>query len=140
MGPDIIRQTAELVVRIRDRIRTTKSRQKSYADQRHRDLEVAVRDHIFVRVAPMKGVMIFGKKGKLSPRPIGPFEILKRVGTLAQRVALPSNLVRFHNVFYVSMLRNYMLNPSHVLNYEPLQLTPNLSFEERPTQIWDIQE
>ncbi|XP_073035230.1 uncharacterized protein [Primulina eburnea] len=140
MKRDILRQTADLVAKIRDRMRTAQSRQKSYADQRRRDLEFAVGDHVFVKVAPMKGVMRFGKKGKLSPRFIGPFEILERVGTLAYRVALPPSLSGVHNVFHVSMLRKYMSNPSHVLNYEPLQLTPHLSFEERPTQILDRQE
>ncbi|XP_073313440.1 uncharacterized protein [Primulina huaijiensis] len=88
----------------------------------------------------MKGVMRFGKKGKLSPKFIGPFKILERVGTIAYRVALPPNLAGVHNVFHVSMLRKYMLNPSHVLNYEQLQLTPNLSFEKRPTRILERQE
>ncbi|XP_073041943.1 uncharacterized protein [Primulina eburnea] len=88
----------------------------------------------------MKGVMRFGKKGKLSPRFITPFEILERVGTLAYIVQLPPNLAGVHNMFHVSMLRKYMSNPLHVLNYEPLQLTPHLSFEEKPTQILDRQE
>ncbi|XP_073018047.1 uncharacterized protein [Primulina eburnea] len=104
------------------------------------DLEFAVRDHVFVKVATMKGVMRFGQKGKISPRFIGPFEILKRVGTLAYRVALPSNFVGVHNVFHVSMLQKYMSNSSHVLNYEALQLALHLSFEERPTRILDMQE
>ncbi|XP_073061943.1 uncharacterized protein [Primulina eburnea] len=118
-------------------MRTAQSCQESYADQRQQDLEFAVGDHVFVKVPPMKGVMRFGKKGKLSPRFIEPFEILERVGTLAYRVALPPNLTGVHNVFNVSMLQKYMPNPSHVLNYEPLQLTPHLYFEERPTQIMD---
>ncbi|XP_073269649.1 uncharacterized protein [Primulina huaijiensis] len=83
----------------------------------------------------MKGVMRFGKKGKLSSRFIGPFEILNQVGTLAYRVALLPNLAELYNVFHVSLLRKYMANPSHVLNFEPLQLTPNLSYEERLIQI-----
>ncbi|XP_073271497.1 uncharacterized protein [Primulina huaijiensis] len=121
-------------------MRTAQSRQKSYADKWRKDLEFAVGDHVFVKVAPMKGVMRFEKKRKLSPRFIRPFEILERVGTLAYRVALPPNQAGVHNVFHVSMLRKYMSKPSHVLNYEPLQLTPNLSFEERPTQMLDRQE
>ncbi|XP_073304532.1 uncharacterized protein [Primulina huaijiensis] len=121
-------------------MKTAQSRQNSNADQRRRDLEFAVSVHDFVKVTPMKGVMRFEKKGKLSPRFIRPFEILERVGTLAYRVALPPNLTGVHNVLHVSMLRKYMSNPSYVLNYEPLQLTPNLSFEERPTQILVRQE
>ncbi|XP_073291006.1 uncharacterized protein [Primulina huaijiensis] len=97
-------------------------------------------DHVFMKVTPMKGVMRFEKKVKLSPRFIGPFEILERVGTLAYRVSLPPNLAGVHNVFHVSMMRKYMTNPSHVLNYEPLQLTSHLLFEEKPTQILDRQE
>ncbi|XP_073153316.1 uncharacterized protein [Henckelia pumila] len=73
-------------------MRTAQSRQKSYADNRRRDLEFSVGDHVFIRVALLKGVMRFGKKGKLAPRFVGPFEILDRVGTLAYWVALPPNL------------------------------------------------
>ncbi|XP_075475621.1 uncharacterized protein LOC142507594 [Primulina tabacum] len=91
-------------------------------------------------VAPMKGVMRFCKKDKLSPSFIGPFEVLEKNGTLAYRVTFPPILARVHNVFHISMLRKYMSNPSHVLNHEPLQLTPNMSYDERPTQILDRQE
>ncbi|XP_073153211.1 uncharacterized protein [Henckelia pumila] len=113
-------------------MKTTQSRQKSYADHRRRYLEFAVGDHVFVRVAPMKGVMRFRKKWKLAPRFIEPFEILDRVETLAYRVALPPSLARVHNVFHVSMLRNYVSNLSHVLSFEPLQLSPYMTYEERP--------
>ncbi|XP_075492497.1 uncharacterized protein LOC142530550 [Primulina tabacum] len=88
----------------------------------------------------MKGVMRFGKKVKLSPRFIRPFEIVERVGTLAYGVALPPNLAGVHNVCQVSMLRKDMSNTSHVLNYEPLHLTLHMSFVEKPTQILDRQE
>ncbi|XP_075504478.1 uncharacterized protein LOC142541914 [Primulina tabacum] len=140
LGPDIVSQTAELVVKIRDRKNINQSRQKSYVDKRRRDLKFAVGDNVFVKVTPMRGVIGFGKKGKLSPRYIWPFEILERVGTLAYRVAMPLNLAGVHNVFHISMVRKYMLNLSHVMNFEPLQLTPNQTFEERPTQISDRYE
>ncbi|XP_073057217.1 uncharacterized protein [Primulina eburnea] len=98
-------------------------------------------NHVFVKVAPMKGVMRFGKKCKLSQRFIGSFEILEKIGTLAYRVALPPTLAGVHNVLRISMLRKYMPNPSLVLNYEHMQLTPNMSYEERPTiQILDLQQ
>ncbi|XP_073121998.1 uncharacterized protein [Henckelia pumila] len=84
--------------------------------------------------------MRFGKKGKLAPRFIGPFEILDRVGALAYRVTLPPNLDGVHNVFNVSMLRKYVSNPSHVLSMEPLQLSPHMTNEERPIRILDRQE
>ncbi|XP_073049492.1 uncharacterized protein [Primulina eburnea] len=88
-------------------------------------------------IAPLKGVMRFGKKGKLSPRYIGPFEILNKIGERAYRLALPPDLDRVHNVFHVSMLRKYIANPSHVLRYESLELLPNLSYDEKPVQILD---
>ncbi|XP_075486347.1 uncharacterized protein LOC142525950 [Primulina tabacum] len=121
-------------------MKTPQNRQKSYTDQWRRDLEFAVGDHVFVNVTSMKGVMRFGKKGKFSPRYIGQFEILERVGTLVYRVSLPSNLAGVRNVFHVSMMRKYMLNPSHVLKYEPLQLTPKMFYEDIPTQILDRQK
>ncbi|XP_073017847.1 uncharacterized protein [Primulina eburnea] len=129
-----------MVSKTRDRMKTAQSRQKSYAGQRRQNLEFTVGDHVFVKIAPMKGVIRFDKKGKLSPKFIRPFEILERVGALVYRVALPPNLAGVHNVLHLSLLSKYMSNPSHVLNFEPLQLTPNLSYEERPTQILDNQE
>ncbi|XP_073270636.1 uncharacterized protein [Primulina huaijiensis] len=140
MGPKIVQHTTEMVAKIRDRMKTAQSRQKSYADKRRRDLEFAIDDHVFIKIAPIKGVMRFDKKDKLSPRFIGLFEILERVGALAYRVALPTNLIGVNNVFHILMLHKYMSNPSYVLNFEPLLLTPNMSYEERPTQILGRQE
>ncbi|XP_073153039.1 uncharacterized protein [Henckelia pumila] len=135
LGPEIVQQTSDIVIQIRERMRTVQCRQKSYADRRLRDLECVMGDHVFLRVSPMKGVMHFGRRGKLNPRYIGPFEILERIGTLACRLALPLSLATVHNVFRISMLRNYISNPLHVLDYEPLQLTRELAFEERPVRV-----
>ena len=81
-GPDLIRDTSEKVSLIRQRLLTAQSLQKSYADVRRRPLEFEVGDHVFLKVMPRRGVVGFGKHGKLSPRFIGHFEILERVGTL----------------------------------------------------------
>jgi hypothetical protein len=75
-----------------------------------------VGDHVFLKVSPMKGVMRFGKKGKLSPRFLGPFKITQRVGRLAYRIALPPDLVGTHDVFHVSMLRKYVANPDVIVD------------------------
>ncbi|KAL6125247.1 hypothetical protein ACLB2K_073306 [Fragaria x ananassa] len=99
---------------VRDRLKAAQSRQKSYADIRRKDLEFQVGDWVFLKLSPWKGVVRFGKRGKLSPRYIGPYEIIVRVGSLAYRLALPSELSRIHNVFHVSMLRKYIADPSHV--------------------------
>ena len=90
---------------------TTQSRQKSYADERRKDLEFDVGDMVFLKVAPMKGVLRFEKKGKLSPHFVGPFEILERIGPIAYRLALPPSLFAVHDVFHVSMLRRYVADP-----------------------------
>ena len=120
-----------------DRLKTAQSRQKSYADTRRRPLEFEVGDYVFLKVSPSKGIMRFGKKGKLSPRYIGPFEILEKVRDMAYRLALPPQLSGVHNVFHVSMLRKYHPDPSHVIEYEPLDLSEDLSFIEKPIRILD---
>uniref|UniRef100_A0A2N9F2L4 RNA-directed DNA polymerase n=1 Tax=Fagus sylvatica TaxID=28930 RepID=A0A2N9F2L4_FAGSY len=140
LGPEIIQRTCEKVDLIRERLRTAQSRQKSYADKRRKDLEFEVGDMVFLRVAPMKGVMRFGKKGKLSPRFVGPFEILEKIGPVAYRLALPPALSGIHNVFHVSMLRKYIPEPSHVLSYDQLQIKDDLSYEEVPIEILDRKE
>ena len=81
------------------------SQQKSYADVRRQPLEFEVRNHVFLKVMPKRGVVRFRKSGKLSPRFIGPSEVLKRIGTIAYRLALPPSISGVHEVFHVSMLR-----------------------------------
>lgn len=135
MGPELVQVTNAAVQKIKQRILTAQSRQKSYADVRRRDLEFEVGDHVFLKVAPMRGVWRFGKKGKLSPRFIGPFEILDRVGAVAYRIALPPNLAAVHNVFHVSMLRKYTPDPTHVIEHGMLPLREDLSYEEQPSRI-----
>jgi hypothetical protein len=137
VGPELIQDAIEKVKLIRDRLVTAQSRQKSYSDRRRRPLEFTVGDHVFLRVSPMKGVLRFGKKGKLSPRFIGPFEILERVGPLAYRLALPPDLSGVHPVFHISMLRKYLYDPSHVISHKDIQLDENLSYTEQPVAIID---
>ena len=115
-GPDLIRDTTKKVGLIRKRLLTAQSRQKSYADKRRRPLEFEAGDHVFLKVMPEKGVVRFGKQGKLSPRFIGPFEVLERVGAVAFRLALPPSLLGVHEVFHVSMLRKYTPDPAHVVD------------------------
>ncbi|KAL4030884.1 hypothetical protein IC575_009138 [Cucumis melo] len=114
---------------------TAQSRQKSYADVRRKDLEFEVGDMVFLKVAPMKGVLRFEKKGKLSPCFVGPFKILKRIGLVAYRLALPPSLSAVHDIFHVSMLRRYVANSTHVVDFEPLQISEDLSYEEQPIEI-----
>ena len=115
-GPDLIRDTSEKVILIRQRLLKAQSRQKNYADVRRRLLEFEVGDHVFLKVMPNRGVVKFGKRGKLSMRFIEPFEILERVGTIAYRLALPPSISDVHVVFHVSMLRRYTSDPAHVVD------------------------
>ena len=140
LGPEMVQQALEKVKVIQDRLKTAQSRQKSYSDKRVRDLEFMEGDLVLLKVSPMKGVMRFGKKGKLSPRYIGPFEILKRIGAVAYRLALPPSLAGVHSVFHVSMLRKYSRDPSHivqVIDHETVQLDQKLAYEEAPIAILD---
>ncbi len=77
-------------------------------------------DHVFLKVSLWKGITRFGHKGKLSPRYTSPFEILERVGLVAYRIVLPPALSKIHNVFHVSSLRKYILDPSHILDFQPI--------------------
>ena len=105
----------EKVKLIRDRLKTTQIRQKSYADLRRRELEFQVDDWAFLKVSPMKGVMIFGKKGNLSPRYVGPYKILKSIGKVAYELELPEELAAVHPVFHISLLKKCVGDPASVL-------------------------
>ena len=120
LGLKLVQLTVEKIALIKERLKTTQRRQKSYVDNRRRDLEFEVGDHVFLQVSPMKFVMRFGRKEKLSPRFVGPFEILEIVGTLAYKVALSPCLSKIHNVFHVSTLRKYVFDASHVVKLEPI--------------------
>jgi len=104
-----------------------------------RDLEFSMGDFVFLKVSLTKRVFKFGKKGKLSPRFIGPYEIIERDGAVAYRLALPPNLSAIHSVFHVSMLRKYMTDPSHVLEVHPVELRDDMVYKVQPEAIVDRQ-
>ncbi|KAL0561346.1 hypothetical protein IC582_001771 [Cucumis melo] len=135
LGLELVQTTNAAIQKIRARMLKAQSRQKSYADVRRKDLEFEVGDMVFLKVAPMKGVLRFAKKGKLSPRFVGPFEILERIGPVAYRLALPPSFAAVHDVFHISMLRKYVADPTHVVDFEPLQFSENLSYEEQPVEV-----
>ncbi|WMV58132.1 hypothetical protein MTR67_051517 [Solanum verrucosum] len=98
-----------------ERLKTAQSRQKSYADVKKRDLEFDVNDWVYLKISPMKGVMRFGKKGKLSPRYVGPYQILRRIGKVAYELELPNELASVHLVFHVSMLKKCVGDPTSII-------------------------
>ncbi|XP_056158384.1 uncharacterized protein LOC130134750 [Syzygium oleosum] len=136
-GLEFIQQSEEKVRLIRECLKTAQSRQKSYADLKRRKVEFSVGDHVFLKVSPTKGVMRFDMRGKLSPRYVGPFLILEKIGEVAYKLALPPALSGVHNVLYVSLLRKYVPNPEHVLDFTPLRLRENLTYEDQPIRIVD---
>jgi hypothetical protein len=140
VGPDWVQQTSKKVREIRQNILAAQSHQKSYADVRRRDLEFAVGDQVLLRVSPTKGVVRFGVSGKLSPRYIGPFTILARVGSLAYRLLLPDSMAGVHPVFHVFMLRKFLRDPDHQIEMEPIAVQQDLTLECRPVRILEFSE
>ncbi|XP_058002206.1 uncharacterized protein LOC131179392 [Hevea brasiliensis] len=125
---------------IRSRLKAAQDRQNSYADLKRRDIEYYVGDKVSLKISPWKGVILFGKRGKLSPRFIGPYEIIERIEPVAYHLALPLKLSQIHDVFHVSMLRRYRSDPSHVLQKQPIELREDLTYEEEPVEIIDREE
>ncbi|GKV15510.1 hypothetical protein SLEP1_g26297 [Rubroshorea leprosula] len=121
LGPELVQQSSEIVQLIKERLHAAQSRQRSYADRRRRDLE-------------------FGIRGKLSPRYIGPYPILERIGEVAYKLELPGNLAGVHDVFHVSLLRKYVPDPNHIINPEPIQLREDLTYDEHSIRISDFKE
>nr|GEX80023.1 putative reverse transcriptase domain-containing protein [Tanacetum cinerariifolium] len=136
-GLELIRETTLKSVQIKNRLLTPRSRQKSYADVRRKRMEFEVGDKVMLKVSPWKGVIHFGKCGKLSPWYIGPFEIIKRIGLVAYKVELPEKLRGIHNMFHVSNLKKCLADEDLVIPLEEVQLDDKLHFIEEPMEIMD---
>ncbi|GJS43904.1 putative reverse transcriptase domain-containing protein [Tanacetum coccineum] len=135
IGPEIVQETTEKIVQIRERLKTARSRQKSYADKRRKPLEFQVGDRVLLKVSPWKGVVRFGKKGKLAPRYVGPFEIVEHVGPVAYRLKLPQELSCVHDTFHVSNLKKCLAEPDVQVPLDEIEIDENLRFVEEPIEI-----
>jgi hypothetical protein len=122
LGPEMLQDMEQQVQRIREHLLTAQDRQKKYADAHRIDRQFSVGDKVFLRVRPRKSPIRYGKGSKLAPRFVGPFEILERIGPVAYRLALPPSLARVHDVFHVSLLRQYIPDLTHVLDWNTLQV------------------
>ena len=127
IGSDIVKEIEEKVRVIQQRLKAASDRQKSYADQKRKDIEYEVGEKVVLKVSPWRKILRFFKKGKLSPRFIRPYEILKRIGPVAYRLALPPELAKFHNVFHVSMLQRYRYDESHIFPVQDVQVHSDFS-------------
>jgi hypothetical protein len=139
-GPDLVIEAEDKVKIIQANLKTAQSRQKSYADKRRKPLQFQVGDFVYLRVSPTKGVQRFGIKGKLAPRYIGPFEILKDCGPVAYKIRLPSQLAAVHDVFHVSQLKKCIKVPTEIIETTAIEIEPDLSYAEQPIQILDTKE
>ncbi|GKB23992.1 putative reverse transcriptase domain-containing protein [Tanacetum coccineum] len=137
--PELVQETTDKVVVIRDRLKAARDRQKSYVDNRRKPLEFQVGDHVMLKVSPWKGVVRFGKKGKLAPRFIGPFEILKRIGHVAYRLRLPEELSSVHDTFHVSNLKKCLADINLYVPLDEIKIDKTLHFVEEPLEIMDLE-
>ncbi|GKF14992.1 hypothetical protein Tco_0056454 [Tanacetum coccineum] len=118
-------------------MQAARDRQRSYANVRQKPLEFQVGDHVILKVSPCKGVIRFGKQGKLNPQYIGPFKILERIGPVAYKLEIPEELRNVHNTFHVSNLKKCLSDESFVIPKKELRLDEKLNFVEEPVEIMD---
>jgi hypothetical protein len=136
-GPDFVKEAEEKVALIRRRLLEAQSRQKSYADNRRRELRFEEGDFVYLKVSPMRGVRRFQMKGKLAPRFVGPYPIISRIGPVAYRLELPESMSDIHNVFHVSQLRKCLKVPETRIEAEAIQIQKDLQYREKPVKILD---
>ncbi|KAK4403215.1 Transposon Ty3-G Gag-Pol polyprotein [Sesamum angolense] len=135
-GPEV-RETMEKIQIVKKCLKAAQDRQKSYVDKHHREMEYEVGDKVFLKVSPWKGILRFGKQGKLSPRYIGSYEIIERIEPITYRLALPIELSQIQDVFHVSMLRRYRSDPSHIIRESEVEISEELTYMEEPVEILD---
>ncbi|GKD33459.1 putative reverse transcriptase domain-containing protein, partial [Tanacetum coccineum] len=136
-GPEIIHESTKKIIQIKKRIQAARDRQKSYADRRRKPLEFQVGDKVMLKGSPWKGVICFGKRGKLNPRYIGPFKILAKVGTVAYRLKLLDQISRVHSTFYISNLKKCFFDEPLAIPLDEIQIDDKLNFIEEPIKIMD---
>ncbi|GJY46455.1 hypothetical protein Tco_0435518 [Tanacetum coccineum] len=145
IGPELVQETTDKVVLIKEKLKAARDRQKSYANNRHKPLEFKVEDWVMLKVSPCKGVVSFGKKGKftlrkkgkLAMRYVGLFEILKRIGLVAYRLRLPEELNSVYDTFHVSNLKKYLANANLHVPLNEIKVDKTLCFVEEPVEIMD---
>jgi hypothetical protein len=134
-GPDILLEAEENIKMVRENMKITQSRHRSYADTRRRELSFEVEDFVYLKVSPIRGVRRFGVKGKLAPQYVGPYQILAKRGEVAYQLSLPESLSAVHDVFHVSQLKKCLCVPEEQLPVEGLEVQKDLTYIEKPVQI-----
>jgi hypothetical protein len=139
-GPNILVEAEKQVHTVRENLRVAQSRQKSYADHRRRELSFEVGDFVYLKVSLMSGLRHFKVRGKLAPRFIGPFKILRKRGEVAYQLELPPQLSDVHDVFHVSQLKKCLHVPEEQIPTEDLDAKEDLSYQEHPVRILETSE
>nr|GFB60878.1 putative reverse transcriptase domain-containing protein [Tanacetum cinerariifolium] len=137
IGPELVQKTIEKISQIKDRLKAVRDHQKSYADQRRKPQEFSVGDYVLLKVSPQKGVVRFGKKGKLASRFVGPFEIIVKVDPAAYRLDLPEELNGVHDTFHVSNLKKRLADPTLQMPLDEIRIDAKLNFVKEPVEILD---
>ncbi|GKB62661.1 hypothetical protein Tco_0918847 [Tanacetum coccineum] len=137
LGPELIQEITNKIVQIKQKMQAARDRQKSYADLKHKQMEFQVGDKVMLKVSPWKGVVRFGKRGKLNPRYVGPFKVLEKVGEVAYKLELPEELSRVHNTFHVSNLKKCYADEPLAIPLDGLHFDDKLQFVEEPVEIMD---
>ncbi|GKA90703.1 putative reverse transcriptase domain-containing protein [Tanacetum coccineum] len=135
IGLELVQETTEKISQIKDRLKAARDRQKSYVDKRRKPLEFSVGDYVLLKVSPWKGVVRFGKKEKLAPRFVRPFEIIEKVGTVAYRLDFPEELNGVHDTFHVSNLKKCLADPTLQVPLDEIRVDDKLNFVEEPVEI-----
>ncbi|GKB94987.1 putative reverse transcriptase domain-containing protein [Tanacetum coccineum] len=137
IGPDLIQETTDKVVLIKEKVKAVRDRQKSCADNRRKPLEFEVGDRVLLKVSPWKGVIHFGTKGKLAPRYVGQFEILERIDPVAYQLRLPEELSSVHDTFHVLNLKKCLADANLHVPLDEIKIDKTLHFVEEPIEIMD---
>jgi hypothetical protein len=138
--PDMPQEVEKQVRMVSKNLRVTQSREKSYTDHRRRELSFEVRDFVYLKVSPMRGLRYFKVRGKLAPRFIGPFKIPEKRGEVAYQLELPPQLSNVHDVFHVSQLKNCLCVPEEEIPMKDLDVKEDLSYQEYPVKILEMSE
>src|ERR1043166_7364676 len=133
----IVQETTDKISVIKERLKAARDRQKSYADKRRKPLEFMVGDKVLLKVSPWKGTVRFGKRSKLGPRYVGPYEIIQRIGPVAYKLDLPPELGNVHNTFHVSVLKKCLADAPTIVPIDDVRVSDNLQIIEKPIEIMD---